>query len=103
MRGDFRFFIGAILLTASVGWAAVGGGKITFKVSGAAPVVYSHDYHVGVKMLKCSECHNALFTTRAHHFKVTMAEMQKGRSCGACHNGQRAFDVKENCNRCHAG
>jgi c(7)-type cytochrome triheme protein len=31
-----------------------------------------------------------------------MADMQKGFSCGACHNGTRAFSVKANCSRCHA-
>ncbi|HUL00242.1 MAG TPA: c(7)-type cytochrome triheme domain-containing protein [Nitrospirota bacterium] len=35
--------------------------------------------------------------------KVTMQEMDKGQSCGACHNGQKAFDVKDknNCKKCH--
>jgi c(7)-type cytochrome triheme protein len=101
MRGIFRLFFVVALLSGSAAWAVVGGGEITFKVSGAKNAVYSHDSHVGVKKLTCSECHNALFTTRAHHFKVTMAEMRQGRSCGACHNGERAFDVKGNCDRCH--
>lgn len=101
MRGIFGSVIGAALLSGSVAWAAVGGGTITFKVSGAKNVVFSHDNHAGTKMLKCSECHNAIFTTRAHHFKATMKDMQAGRSCGTCHNGQRAFDVRGNCTRCH--
>lgn len=101
MRGIFGLIIGMVLLSGSVAWAAVGGGTITFKVSGAKNVVFSHDNHAGTKMLKCSECHNAVFSTRAHHFKATMKDMQAGRSCGTCHNGQRAFDVRSNCTRCH--
>jgi c(7)-type cytochrome triheme protein len=27
--------------------------------------------------------------------------MEKGRSCGACHDGKAAFSVKANCASCH--
>jgi len=30
-----------------------------------------------------------------------MADMEKGLYCGACHDGQRAFTVKGNCDKCH--
>jgi len=32
-----------------------------------------------------------------------MAEMEKGQSCGSCHNGQAAFGVKDkaDCTKCH--
>jgi c(7)-type cytochrome triheme protein len=30
-----------------------------------------------------------------------MVQMQQGQSCGFCHNGQRAFDVKGGCTKCH--
>ena len=30
-----------------------------------------------------------------------MKEMQKGKSCGACHNGKTAFSVKGDCTKCH--
>ena len=30
-----------------------------------------------------------------------MAEMEKGKSCGACHDDRTAFTVKANCSRCH--
>lgn len=103
MRGGYASFIVAAVLAASVAWAGVGGGEIIFRVSGAQNVVYSHDYHVTQKKLKCSECHYALYTTQARHIKYSMADMQKGRSCGTCHNGERAFDVKSNCAKCHKG
>ncbi len=34
-----------------------------------------------------------------------MAEMEKGLSCGACHNGKKAFSVaaEKDCSKCHRG
>jgi c(7)-type cytochrome triheme protein len=32
---------------------------------------------------------------------ITMEQIYAGKLCGVCHNGQRAFDAKSNCNRCH--
>jgi c(7)-type cytochrome triheme protein len=32
-----------------------------------------------------------------------MAQMEKGRTCGACHDGKRAFSVAGNCGNCHKG
>ncbi len=100
MKKAFGFSVAAMLLLTSAAWAKIGGGDITFRVKGEENVVYSHDTHVG-KGLKCTDCHYALYTTMAKHSKATMADMQKGRSCGACHNGQKAFDVRGNCKRCH--
>jgi c(7)-type cytochrome triheme protein len=31
---------------------------------------------------------------------ATMDDMEIGQSCGACHNGEKAFGV-ENCDPCH--
>lgn len=90
-----------VLLAASVLWAKVGGGDIVFRMKGAAEAVFSHDAHVAGKGLRCTNCHYALYATVEKHSKATMADMQKGRSCGACHNGQNAFDVKTSCDRCH--
>jgi c(7)-type cytochrome triheme protein len=82
--------------------ATIGGGDIFFHPEGAGDVLYSHDIHVGKLGLKCKECHYQVFHTVATHVKKTMADMEKGESCGTCHNGKRAFDVKgKNCNRCH--
>jgi c(7)-type cytochrome triheme protein len=82
--------------------ARVGGGDITFKVKSAGNVTFSHENHVVGYELRCTHCHDSLFLTRAKHRKVTMAQMQKGVACGACHNGKRAFSVKGNCNTCHS-
>ncbi len=96
----FLGLVAAVLAPAAV-TAKVGGGDIVFKVNGEANVTYSHDTHVTKLGVKCRECHYQVFTTVEGHRRSTMADMQGGRSCGACHNGKRAFDVKTNCAKCH--
>lgn len=89
------------LLMPEAGWGKIGGGDIAFRPEGAAGVVFSHDVHLGRAGLKCKECHYHLYTTVEGHRKSSMAEMIKGQSCGACHNGKRAFTVRATCERCH--
>lgn len=81
-------------------FAVVGGGDITMKNKGG-DVLFSHEMHVSDMQLKCTQCHDKLYTNTKQHKNVTMAEMQKGKSCGACHNGKAAFSVKGNCAKCH--
>ena len=99
-----KFFIVGILiilLTAPLSFSKVGGGDITFEIKGAGNVRFSHDSHVSNAGLKCTDCHVSLYMTKEKHRKVTMARMQTGQSCGVCHNGKKAFSVKEDCNTCH--
>lgn len=93
--------VAACLLVAFAAWGKVGGGDITFSVSGAGNVLYSHDVHVTKAGLKCSDCHYRLFKQAKMSGLTTMASMQTGKACGACHNGQKAFAIKGNCNKCH--
>jgi len=95
------FGIIVILVLTSPAWSKIGGGDIIFKPKKAAQVIYSHDFHVGKLGLKCTNCHYRLYTTVEGHYTATMADMVKGKSCGACHNGKKAFDVNGNCDRCH--
>ena len=51
---------------------------------------------------RCDTCHEALFKMQAGANKISMDLMKMGESCGACHNGGKAFDDGfENCARCH--
>jgi c(7)-type cytochrome triheme protein len=93
--------LAALLFVPSVGWSLVGGGNVVFRPAGSDNVIYSHDDHVIKAGLRCSECHYKLYTTVGHRKKATMDDMEKGQSCGVCHNGQRAFAVKGNCAKCH--
>jgi len=81
----------------------VGGGDLTFTPKGSAPVVFSHQIHVSSKGLKCSGCHYHVFQMTKGSYKMDMSKITKGDFCGKCHNGQKAFDVKDkvNCGRCH--
>ncbi len=92
-----------LLFVASIVSAKVGGGEITFEIKKEGNVIFSHDSHVGSIGLKCTDCHDVFYVTKEKHKHVTMGQMQKGQSCGACHNGKKAFDVKAkaNCNNCH--
>lgn len=85
----------------AVAFAVVGGGDVEFQVTGAGPVVFSHERHVSSHFLACTDCHASPFVTKAQRKPVTMDQMAKGLSCGACHDGKRAFSVKENCQLCH--
>ncbi len=49
---------------------------------------------------RCMACHPGVFGLRAGETRITMADMENGASCGACHNGEASFALTE-CNRCH--
>jgi c(7)-type cytochrome triheme protein len=89
-----------VLMGISTALAAVGGGDIILKNKGG-DVAFSHDTHVEGMALACTDCHDKLFLNKSQHKKATMKEMQKGKSCGACHNGKKAFSVKGDCAKCH--
>ena len=91
----------AVLLFAVMVSARVGGGDISFEVKGSDNVMFSHDSHVSAGKLQCTDCHASLYGTKGKHKKTTMAQMKQGKSCCACHNGKKAFDVKRNCKSCH--
>ena len=73
--------------------------EVVFKVKDAGNVKFSHELHTGI--YKCGECHVKLYLPSAKNKRVTMAEMEAAKSCGACHDDKSAFTVKENCDRCH--
>jgi len=74
-------------------------GKVTFKTE-AGDVTFSHDIHI--QAYKCADCHTKIFPYKAVSQKTTMADMEKGQSCGTCHNKDKdAFSVKGDCEKCH--
>jgi len=77
----------------------IAGRDITMKTS-FGNVVFSHDTHVQ-KINSCQACHPEPYVTSEKHQTVTMQEMEKGLSCGLCHNGKSTFNVKGNCTSCH--
>jgi len=75
--------------------------EITFKLKGVTDAVFSHQVHIG--MFKCPDCHTKTFPYKTGALKATMASMEKGKSCGSCHNGKDAFTVAGECDKCHKG
>jgi c(7)-type cytochrome triheme protein len=95
-------FFGAML--AEKAWAQA-KGPADFEFAGGAQgkVVFSHEKHVA-KNPKCTDCHVKVFKmTKGQRSSPKMADMNNGQSCGTCHNGKTAFNVKEqaDCAKCH--
>ena len=66
---------------------------------------FSHTTHIEDMGLSCGDCHSGTFemkigaATEAADF--TMAAFKEGKYCGACHNGDDAFDAASQCDSCH--
>jgi c(7)-type cytochrome triheme protein len=105
MKRLFIFSMVIVCLTVPMSVLAqkVGGGDLTFTPKNALPVVFSHDKHVDNKALKCTACHYQIFQMAQGSYKMNMNKLTEGGFCGKCHNGQKAFSVKDqkNCSRCH--
>ncbi len=65
-------------------------------------VVFSHEFHTAIAD-KCTACHIQLFRMLRPTHRVNHADMEAGKSCGACHNGRMAFGPTDpaGCGRCH--
>ncbi|MBW2690757.1 MAG: cytochrome c3 family protein [Deltaproteobacteria bacterium] len=90
-------------------------GKKAFSVSGdcttchasdivyinedAGNITFPHEAHT--EMFGCDECHPDMFKPERGMNQVTMEDMENGESCGACHDGDTAFGVAEDCESCH--
>lgn len=75
-------------------------GDVVYVVEDTGNVTFPHEAHID--MFGCDECHPDLFKAEKGANEATMAEMQDGESCGACHDGSTAFGVSEECGSCHA-
>ena len=92
-------------LTLSIGNVmAVPSGKTVEFASAQGKVTFDGKVHAD-KGLKCADCHTKpkLFEMKKSGAKITMAAMNEGKSCGACHDGKKAFSVKApaDCVKCH--
>ena len=94
-------FLTGIVFVSGIALARIGGGDVVYKIPKAKSVTFSHDRHVEDLGLACQGCHPSPYVTREKSKPVTMAQMNQGMSCGACHNGKGAFTVKGNCAKCH--
>ncbi len=85
---------------AGSAFAVAPGKTVEFDGKGAGKVTFTGDAH---KAAKCNECHPAIFKMKKGADALTMKDMNGGKFCGACHNGTKAFDLKDkaNCGKCH--
>jgi len=93
--------ISLAVLISGMTASAVDLKDITFATDNAGNVVFSHKNHIRQKKManNCKSCHDTIYPFKAKA-SYTMADMEKGKSCGACHDGKSAFALKE-CARCH--
>ena len=83
---------------------AVPAGKVEFAGGSLGKVTFDAKVHAD-KGAKCADCHTKpkLFEMKKGKDKLTMAAMNEGKFCGACHDGKKAFSVKApaDCVKCH--
>ncbi|HEX9019784.1 MAG TPA: cytochrome c3 family protein [Nitrospirota bacterium] len=103
-----KFLVAALVVVVTFALAvsafAVPAGKtVEFDGKGAGKVVFDGKIHAG-KGLKCADCHPGLFKMKKGADAITMKDLNDGKLCGVCHNGTKAFSVKDaaNCAKCHA-
>jgi c(7)-type cytochrome triheme protein len=77
--------------------APQGPGPLYYTIKGAGPVQFLHGRHGSYS---CDTCHPTLFAMQKGATKITMTEMYQGKSCGLCHDGEKAFQVMQ-CAKCH--
>lgn len=90
-----------VLLSGSA--FAVGPGKsLEFKGSSEGNVIFDGTTHKNAG-LTCSDCHNQEIFPKMKQgtVKITMSDLFAGKYCGRCHDGKKAFMIKDNCTRCH--
>ena len=94
--------IPAALLAAATLAPAMDLKEITYTTKDAGKVVFSHTSHLQKKTrtssnFSCKVCHDS---SKAKNVTYTMGDMEKGKSCGKCHNGTKAFALAK-CTQCH--
>lgn len=106
--------IAALALLAVVTTVAAAQSKMpklpqpyVFAQTGDSPgkVTFNHASHVDESAPSCTGCHPRVFSilkagTPADGKPITHAAMEKGQSCGTCHNGKKSFGF-DDCSLCH--
>lgn len=93
------------MLAAPRGAAAVEPGRVlTWPGGGKGEVRFEGKEHAK-EGYGCKDCHPGLFGMKHGTAAMTMAAMDGGRFCGACHNGTRTFSTRDpkKCHECHRG
>lgn len=91
-----------LLVAVSLALAVPPGRTLEFSNSPMGKVTFDGQLHKD-KGNACKDCHNKNVFPKMKQgtVTITMNEIYAGKLCGTCHNGQRAFDAKTSCTRCH--
>ena len=103
MRSSVVAVTAVLYLIATGSAGAVGPGKnVEYAGSPQGVVLFDGTTHKDAG-LTCSDCHNpAMFPAmKKGTVKITMNDLYAGKYCGRCHDGNKAFLIKDNCTRCH--
>lgn len=103
-----KLFVLALVVVVTLAMAATVFASmktVEFTPKGADKVIFDGPAHKA-KGLLCKDCHvppTALFQMKKGVNVFTMKDMEKGKACGACHNGTKAFNVRDKaaCGKCH--
>jgi c(7)-type cytochrome triheme protein len=112
MKPGHRFLTATLLCALSS--ALLGGSLPNLPKPLALPqgdgspgvVTFRHDAHVDAARPDCTTCHPALFSivkrtaASAAPAAIRHADMEKGKSCGSCHDGKSAHGL-DDCGTCH--
>lgn len=103
MKKVFVLALVVVLALAATAFAVPAGKTVEFDGKGGGKVVFDGKIHAD-KGNKCADCHQSgLFKMKKGADVFTMKDMEAGKNCGACHNGSKAFGVKDatSCAKCH--
>ena len=103
MKKVFVLALVVVLALAATAFAVPAGKTVEFDGKGGGKVVFDGKIHAD-KGNKCADCHQSgLFKMKKGADVFTMKDMEAGKNCGACHNGTKAFNVKDatSCAKCH--
>lgn len=108
LMGAFVVFACANIFLDSIGASALAeedGGIIIFSDTKAfPPVIFSHEKHSKAGAV-CTDCHDQLFKkikgSTDEGNALTMKVLKKGKFCGSCHDGEKAFTASRYCKKCH--
>ncbi len=106
-RGMFGLvFVGVLLMAAfsvvearEYGDIVMDSTRDSMEKADVGAVVFPHWFHR--IRYKCKVCHEKIFVMRKGANNISMADIMEGDACGACHNGQIAWEPLE-CKRCHS-
>ena len=93
--------IGVAFVFVSSAFAVPSGKTVEYPGGSNGKVIFDGKVHAD-KGLKCSDCHPKIFPMKKGT-KMAMADINAGKFCGTCHNGEKTFKSSDpaNCAKCH--